>query len=85
MAMLRTWGDELTLRAAVDVFGVVVHCVTTDKENWLLHYEGDAGVGANKRTCFLAYVSPIHYNVVSVPFRAQKQRMDCSSSSSIEL
>eukprot|EP01049_Picozoa_sp_SAG25_P009855 SAG25_NODE_1015_length_4296_cov_1.949964_7_plen_117_part_00 len=35
------WSDfvhKLTLRAAADCFGVVVHVVTTEHENWLLNY-----------------------------------------------
>ena len=34
MARPRTWGDELTIRAAADCFGVVIHVVTTEHENW---------------------------------------------------
>jgi hypothetical protein len=69
----RVWGDELTLRAAADCFGVVVHVVTTEHENWLLNYVpegmtmeggGDGTPPVGTRECFLAYVSPIHYNVV---------------------
>ena len=29
-----TWGDELTLRAACDCYGVVVRCVTSEEKNW---------------------------------------------------
>ena len=29
-----TWGDELTLRAVCDAFGVVVHLITTETTNW---------------------------------------------------
>ena len=76
MGRSRTWGDELTLRAAAEAFGVVVHVVTTEKQNWLLHYGtnsagGGAGAGggdgaaAAGRQLFLCYVSPIHYNVVA--------------------
>jgi hypothetical protein len=67
----------LLLGVCGQAFGVVVHCVTTERENWLLHYQADdaggegvGGAGAKlqaKRSCFLAYVSPIHYNVVAVP------------------
>jgi hypothetical protein len=32
MARLGTWGDELTLRAACDAFGVVMHVVTSDAQ-----------------------------------------------------
>ena len=70
MATSRTWGDELTLRAACDEYGVVVHVVTTEHENWLLHYSPDSLAMADgrpppgTRECFLAYVSPIHYNVI---------------------
>ena len=74
MATSRTWGDELTLRAACDEYGVVVHVVTTEHENWLLHYSPDSLAMADgrpppgTRECFLAYVSPIHYNVIAVSY-----------------
>ena len=48
----------------------VVHVVTTEHENWLLHYSPDSLAMADgrpppgTRECFLAYVSPIHYNVI---------------------
>lgn len=67
MATPRTWGDELTLRAAVDVFNVKVHVITTEAENYLLHYDpdNDSRADAAKRHLFLSYVSPIHYNTVA--------------------
>jgi len=75
MAKPRTWGDELTLRAACDCFGCVVHVVTTEHDNWLLHYvpsaldgqmrEQDSTPPEGVRECFLAYVSPIHYNIIA--------------------
>ena len=73
MSQPKTWGDELTLRAASDAYRIVVHVVTTERENWLLNYAssslkmegGDGGKPPQgTRECFLAYVSPIHYNVV---------------------
>lgn len=36
MALDKTWGDELTLKAAADEFGVVIHIITSEKENWYL-------------------------------------------------
>lgn len=71
MSRTRCWGDELTVRAASDAFGVVIHVVTTEHDNWLLHYGSD-NVGPGVRECFLAYVSPIHYNVVTMLEEGEK-------------
>jgi len=68
MGMLKTWGDELTLRVAAEVFGVRVHVVTSTNESWYLVYESSAGVPTGARDLFLAYVAPIHYNTL-VPLR----------------
>ena len=35
---MRTWGDELTLRAASDCFGVTIHVLTSHEANWYLRY-----------------------------------------------
>ena len=75
MAKSRTWGDEPSLRAACDAYGCVVHVVTTEHENWLMNYSPaslsfsgdyplDCDLPPGTRECFLAYVSPIHYNVI---------------------
>ena len=97
MSQSRTWGDELTLKAASEAFRCKIHVVTTEQENWILHYNGedeDAGATATgmaeaaaaataaatataeagrvekdslaARHLFLCYVSPIHYNVLSL-------------------
>ena len=34
MAMARTWGDELTLRACADSFQVPIHVVQSTVDNW---------------------------------------------------
>eukprot|EP00964_Phaeocystis_antarctica_P155657 scaffold124921_cov59-Phaeocystis_antarctica.AAC.5 len=36
MARSRTWGDELTLRAAVEAYGCSAHVLTTTPANWYL-------------------------------------------------
>jgi len=62
MSMLCTWGDELTLRAAADCFGCIIHVVTSTVENWHLKYDPE-GQPACKRL-FLTYISPVHYNSI---------------------
>lgn len=89
MSMDRTWGDELTITAASQVFAVNIHVITTEKSNWLLHYGtddgGDKGGGdpadsseresatGKTRDVFLLYISPIHYNVVAPPQPGSKK------------
>ena len=60
----RTWGDELTLRAAADAFGCVVHVITSTTENWHLVYQPEKPREPPK-SLFLTYVSPVHYNTIS--------------------
>ncbi|KAL6756630.1 hypothetical protein V8C86DRAFT_2644201 [Haematococcus lacustris] len=57
-----TWGDELTLRAACDAFGVLTHVVTSDAQNWYLKYQ-PANLKSDKEM-FLTYIAPIHYNAI---------------------
>jgi len=76
MARNRTWGDELTLRAAVEAYGCYAHVLTTTDANWYLVYQPEGeplpslplptGGAAPRRgkEIFLSYVSPIHYNAV---------------------
>ena len=45
-----------------DAFSVVVHVVTSTDENWHLVYAPRA---LTARACFLSYVHPVHYNVVT--------------------
>eukprot|EP00878_Enallax_costatus_P007209 GHUV01007553.1.p1 GENE.GHUV01007553.1~~GHUV01007553.1.p1 ORF type:complete len:338 (+),score=81.02 GHUV01007553.1:294-1307(+) len=60
MAQLGTWGDELTLRAVCDSFGVVVHVVTSEQHNWYLRYNPLKLKSTVE--VFLTYIAPIHYN-----------------------
>jgi len=57
-----TWGDELTLRAACDLFGVTIRCITSGDSNWYITYR--PRVALLPRELFLAYISPIHYNTL---------------------
>eukprot|EP00775_Hariotina_reticulata_P008191 gene8191-8382_t len=54
------WGDELTLRAVCDSFGVVLHIVTSEQYNWYLKYTPLQL--KTTQEVFLTYISPIHYN-----------------------
>jgi hypothetical protein len=64
MARRATWGDELTLRATVDAFGVVLHLITSDAEHW--HNVYTAREVKSPRVVFLAYLAPIHYNHIAM-------------------
>eukprot|EP01134_Creolimax_fragrantissima_P002431 CFRG2431T1 len=60
----RTWGDEMTLKAASDLFATRVHVISSTLENWYLTYTPDSEPDENNKQMFLAYVSPVHYNSV---------------------
>lgn len=62
MGNLRTWGDELTLRAAADAFKVRIHLITSSDQMWYLVYDPVEGV--SERELFITYVAPIHYNTM---------------------
>lgn len=68
MSRSRTWGDELTLRAAADAFEVRIHVITSTAENWYLVYHPESFTEVDASSCmrelFLTYLAPIHYNVV---------------------
>lgn len=79
MGRLRTWGDELTLRALVEAYCCEAHVVTSEASNWYLVYSSEndedpdpevalcpAGVPMprKRKQIFLAYISPIHYNAI---------------------
>lgn len=59
----RTWGDELTLRAACDVLGMKIHVVQSTAANWYLLYEPETQV--SKRMVFISYISPVHYDAIT--------------------
>jgi len=64
MARDGEWGDELTLRAAADAFGVKIHVVTSNNNNWYLVYQADSAAPQPAREVFLTYIAPIHYNTL---------------------
>jgi hypothetical protein len=68
-----TWGDELSLRAVCDAYGVVVHVVTSDKEYWHVDYRPFVP-RAPFRHIFLAYIAPVHY--ISVVLQEDVDRDD---------
>ncbi|KAK9835933.1 hypothetical protein WJX84_011966 [Apatococcus fuscideae] len=57
-----TWGDELTLRAICNHYGVVINCLTSNQQNWFLRYEPDELKVALE--IFLTYIAPVHYNAI---------------------
>lgn len=74
-----TWGDELTLRAAVEAYGCIAHVITSEAANWHLVYQPehqeppdpkiaicprDVPRPKQHERIFLSYDSPIHYNAI---------------------
>ncbi|BDA46742.1 probable OVARIAN TUMOR DOMAIN-containing deubiquitinating enzyme 10 at N-terminal half [Coccomyxa sp. Obi] len=57
-----TWGDELTLRAICDVYGIIINVVTSDQYNWFLRYMPK--MLKHVKELFLTYISPVHYNTI---------------------
>ncbi|KAK9826434.1 hypothetical protein WJX81_005249 [Elliptochloris bilobata] len=60
MAREGTWGDELTLRAVSNAYGVIVNVVTSDQHNWFQRYKPEQVMAP--REVFLTYIAPVHYN-----------------------
>eukprot|EP00656_Telonema_subtile_P045086 TRINITY_DN51355_c0_g1_i1.p1 TRINITY_DN51355_c0_g1~~TRINITY_DN51355_c0_g1_i1.p1 ORF type:complete len:316 (+),score=58.17 TRINITY_DN51355_c0_g1_i1:100-1047(+) len=71
----RVWGDEITLKAAVDALNATVHTVTSNEENWHLVYTPDEIVARNtdpvspssdtrRNKLFISYIAPVHYNSI---------------------
>lgn len=56
------WGDELTLRASCEAYGVVVNVVTSDESNWFLRYIPESTL--IKHELFLSYIAPVHYDAI---------------------
>lgn len=66
MRKSKTWGDELTLRAAADIFNCTIHVITSNESNWHLVYV--PAKGKPIRRLFLTYIRPIHYNSIHREF-----------------
>jgi hypothetical protein len=79
MAWSGTWGDELTLRAAVEAYGCIAHVITSEAANWYLVYKSEHEEPPNSeiaiyprevprpkhhKRIFLSYYSPVHYNAI---------------------
>eukprot|EP00698_Gefionella_okellyi_P022555 TRINITY_DN7494_c0_g1_i1.p1 TRINITY_DN7494_c0_g1~~TRINITY_DN7494_c0_g1_i1.p1 ORF type:complete len:185 (+),score=48.08 TRINITY_DN7494_c0_g1_i1:302-856(+) len=62
MAKPMTWGDEITMKAVADRFGVVIHVITSTDDYWSLVYQPDQKLV--DKHLFVSYISPVHYNSV---------------------
>ena len=61
-----TWGDELTIKAAVNALNIGIHLLTSEAENYYIRYEPEEQYHHQQPRVdvFLAYISPIHYNSI---------------------
>mmetsp|Transcript_12184 Transcript_12184/g.40072 ORF Transcript_12184/g.40072 Transcript_12184/m.40072 type:complete len:105 (+) Transcript_12184:160-474(+) len=65
MSMQRTWGDELTIRAACNEFKLKITVIQSTRENWCLEYVPEEEAPSSGIGIFLAYVAPVHYNSIT--------------------
>ncbi|KAK9791363.1 hypothetical protein WJX73_009217 [Symbiochloris irregularis] len=62
MSRTGTWGDELTLRAICDSYGIIVNVLTSDQHNWFMRYKPREM--KLLKEVFLTYIAPVHYNAI---------------------
>jgi hypothetical protein len=72
MAEDGTLGDELTLRSACDVYGIVVHLITSEAEQYYVRYVPnmaaiDPDDAFDMLDVFLTVIQPVHFNSVTLP------------------
>eukprot|EP00668_Euglena_longa_P043847 GGOE01058374.1.p1 GENE.GGOE01058374.1~~GGOE01058374.1.p1 ORF type:complete len:520 (-),score=124.11 GGOE01058374.1:313-1848(-) len=65
MAQDGTWGDDVTLRAICDRFGVVAHVITAAEMDWHVCFTPTRQCHPVRRHIFLSLVYPVHYNSVT--------------------
>lgn len=63
MCQNESWGDELTLRAVCEAYGIVINVITSDQQHWFMRYEPQAQP-KKAFEVFVTYIAPIHYNAV---------------------
>ncbi|KAL3159149.1 hypothetical protein ABBQ32_14134 [Trebouxia sp. C0010 RCD-2024] len=64
MSQNGTWGDELTLRAICEAYGIVINVITSDQQHWFMRYEPEGTQPKKSVEVFVTYIAPIHYNAV---------------------
>lgn len=88
MGRQSSWGDELTLRAAVEAYKCIAHVITSEAANWYLVYESEQQEPADpdiamcpkevprpkaRKSIFISYLSPIHYNAILAKTPGRRQ------------
>eukprot|EP01023_Acetabularia_acetabulum_P041297 TRINITY_DN401_c0_g1_i10.p2 TRINITY_DN401_c0_g1~~TRINITY_DN401_c0_g1_i10.p2 ORF type:complete len:281 (-),score=17.78 TRINITY_DN401_c0_g1_i10:439-1281(-) len=58
----REWGDELTLRAICESYGLVLNVISSQQNNWFLRYIPKHTL--IQKEVFLTYIAPVHYNAI---------------------
>lgn len=77
MSQHESWGDELTLRALCEAYGIVINVITSDQQHWFMRYEPEAQP-KKAAEVFITYIAPIHYNAVRRKTQASQLRRSFS-------
>eukprot|EP00668_Euglena_longa_P002685 GGOE01003136.1.p1 GENE.GGOE01003136.1~~GGOE01003136.1.p1 ORF type:complete len:521 (-),score=99.52 GGOE01003136.1:497-2059(-) len=64
MGKEKVWGDEMTLKAFCDYFGVVVHLVLSSGSRWYHKMCPDKARDSSRQIA-MAFLCPIHYNAIT--------------------
>lgn len=79
MSLPREWGDELTLKATADALDIVVHVLTSTEGfgGYYLEYSpsNKGSPHGVLRHVFLTYLSPMHYNVMTLRDDERRKRL----------